>query len=481
MSNLWTRIRTRLALSYRQKIFLLTTLPLVLAVAAISAVVTIQSRQLAEREIRELEAQLIDAKRAELKNYLSLARTAIGSVYGNAAPDDDAAKLQVTQTLSAMIYGQDGFFFVYDYDGNNLVSPRQTFLIGQNWKGLSDVNGVPVVDTIIDTARSGGGYHAYDWAKPSTRETARMVVYVIGLQDWKWALGTGIFIDDVLTTVAAAKAKTQARIQKTFVYIVLITLLALMGVFVAGLLLNLRERRLADTKLRALTERIIDTQEEERGRVARELHDSISQILVGIRYTLELARKRVLGGDPKASESLDKGIGGLTEAIHEVRRISADLRPGVLDDLGLGPALKSLIDEFAQRTGISTDFKTVVFRNRLDKDAKIALYRIAQEALTNVERHAEASHVAIEVFGHRMGATMRIQDNGMGIESYGPRERFGGLGLRNMQERMDQLKGSLRILSSQNGTIIEASVPLSHMLSPEAKSELPAPNPRKSA
>ncbi|EPX80289.1 cache domain-containing protein [Litoreibacter arenae] len=481
MTKLWATIHERLALTYRQKIFLLTTLPLVLAVAAIAAVVTVQSRQLAEREIRELEAQLIAAKRAELKNYLSLARTAIGSIYGNAAPDDEEAKLKVTQMLSAMIYGQDGFFFVYDYDGNNLVSPRQTFLIGKNWKGLEDLNGVPVVDTILETARSGGGYHAYDWAKPSTRETARMVVYVIGLQDWKWALGTGIFIDDVLSTVAAAEADTQARIQKTFVYIVLITILALTGVFVAGLLLNLRERRLADAKLRALTERIIDTQEEERGRVARELHDSISQILVGVRYMLELARKRLLTGDPKAPESLNKGIAGLTEAIHEVRRISADLRPGVLDDLGLGPALKSLVDEFSRRTGIKADFKTVVFSNRLDKDAKIALYRIAQEALTNVERHADARSVYIEVFGHRMGATLRITDDGVGIAARDPREGVGGLGLRNMQERIDQLKGTLRVLSSENGTIIEASVPLTHMLSPETKSEPPAPKPRKSA
>ena len=481
MFKLWSKARSRIALTYRQKVFLLTALPLVLAVAAISVVVTFQSRQLADREIRALEFQLIEAKRAELKNYLSLARTAIGSIYGNAAPDDEAAKLEVTQILSAMIYGQDGFFFVYDYDGNNLVSPRQTFLIGKNWSGLSDVNGIQVVDTIINTARSGGGYHAYDWAKPSTRETARMVVYVIGLQDWKWALGTGIFIDDVLSTVAAVKAETQARIQKTFVYIVIITVLALIGVFVAGVLLNLHERRLADAKLRALTERIVDTQEEERGRVARELHDSISQILIGIRYTLELARKRVLGGDPKASESLDKGIDGLTEAIHEVRRISADLRPGVLDDLGLGPALKSLIDEFARRTGIETEFKTVVFRNLLDKDAKIALYRIAQEALTNVERHAEASHVLIEVFGHRNGATMRVQDNGTGLVGRTSHEGYGGLGLRNMQERIDQLKGTLRVLSSDDGTTIEASVPLTHMLSPK-NSTMPASNTsRKSA
>lgn len=466
MKTLISRWRGHIALNYGQKVFLLATVPLVLAVAAISVVVANQSRSLAETEIQELETQLIEAKKAELKNYLSLARTAIGSIYGNALPDDERAKLAVTQVLSAMIYGQDGHFFVYDYDGNNLVSPRQTFLIGKNWSGFTDQQGAPVVDKIIETARSGGGYHTFDWPKPSTGEVARMVTYQIGLQDWKWALGTGIFVDDVLTTVATARATTETRIRQTFFQIAMITIAALLAVFITGIWLNLRERKLADGKLKALTERIFDTQEEERGRVARELHDSISQILIGIRYTLELARRRVKTNDARAEDDIAKGIDGLTDAIHEVRRISADLRPGVLDDLGLGPALKSLIDDFSARTGLATKFETVVFRNRLDKDAKIALYRIAQEALTNVERHSEAKQVSLEVFGHRSGATLRIQDDGLGIDS---NRRSGGLGLRNMQERIDQLNGTLRVLSSATGTTIEASVPLSHMLPPQSK------------
>ncbi|MEM7471159.1 MAG: cache domain-containing protein [Pseudomonadota bacterium] len=453
-------------LNYRQKVFLLATLPLVIAVAAIALLVTNQSRQLAETEIQALETQLIEAKKQELRNYVTQARNGFYYIYGNAAPDNVEAKKRVTQILSAMIYGSDGFFFVYDYDGNNIVHPRQTDFIGRNWTGLTDSAGTPIVDELIDIARTGAGYHTYMWPKPSTGEEAMMVTYVTGFQSWGWAVGTGIFIDDVLATVAAARAATQDRIRTTFLLIALITIAALLAVFGTGLLLNLRERRLADAKLRALTERIFDTQEEERGRVARELHDSISQILVGIRYTLELARRRVGKGDVRAEADLDKGINGLTDAIHEVRRISSDLRPGVLDDLGLGPALKSLIDDFGKRTGVETRFETVVFRNRIDTDAKIALYRIAQEALTNVERHAEATKVALEVFGHRRGATMRIQDNGRGIGNVSP---SGGLGLRNMQERIDQLGGSLRVLSADGGTTIEASVPLSHMLHPQSK------------
>lgn len=470
MAGLLSRLRDIFTISYGQKVFLLATLPLIVAVFLITLVVTAQSRQLAEREIQALEAQLIQTKREELKNYLSIARTAVVNTYGRAAPDDEDAKLAVSRELAAMLYGQDGYFFVFDYDGNNLVAPRQTYLIGKNWTGLEDLNGTPITDELIRIARTGGGYHSFDWPKPSTGATERMIVYVNGLQDWRWAVGTGVFIDDVLENVAVARADVETRIRNTSFYIVAITIAALMAVFMTGMVLNLRERRLADVKLKQLTQRIFDTQEEERGRVARELHDGISQMLVGVRYALELTRRK-LGDAPAISDSLNKGIDGLGSTIQEVRRISRDLRPGVLDDLGLGPALQALTDDFSARTGIKTEFETVVFRNRLDQEARIALYRIAQEALTNIERHANAETVQVSLKGNRKGANLRIVDDGVGMTWPRPERRASaGLGLRNMQERIEQLGGTLRILSvrtGQTGTVIEAQVPLSHMLRPQ--------------
>ncbi|QIE44753.1 histidine kinase [Pseudohalocynthiibacter aestuariivivens] len=463
------RFTDRLWRNYGQKLFLTATLPLLLAVVVISVLVTLQSRHLAEREIATLERQLIEAKRAELKNYLSLARTAFVNNYGRAAPDDAEAMLAVTRILSSMIYGTDGYFFVYDYDGNNLVSPRYTSQIGRNWMGLTDANGIDITNTLIAQARSGSGYHTYDWPRPSTGEPGRMVAYVIGLQDWRWVVGTGVFIDDVLATVAASRAEVEARVQRTFLYIGGLTLIALLVVFTSGLFITIRERRLADAKLKALTQRVFDAQEEERGRVARELHDGISQILVGIRYALDMARRRLEIGDARAAEDLNKGITHLAGAIQEVRRISRDLRPGTLDDLGLGPALNALIEEFGRRTGIATEFQTAVFRNRLDDEAKTALYRVAQEALTNVERHSGAGRVTLDARGHNRGATLRITDDGIGIDP--AQSAPTGLGLRNMQERIEQLDGTLRILSSRSGTVIEATVPLSHMLGPQNKEE----------
>ena len=469
MTGLLARLRDIITISYGQKVFLLATLPLIGAVFLITLVVSAQSRQLAEREIQALEAQLIETKRAELQNYLSIARTAVVNTYGRAAPDDAAAKLAVTRELAAMLYGQDGYFFVFDYEGNNLVAPRQTYLIGKNWTGLKDLNGTPITDELIRIARTGGGYHSFDWPKPSTGATERMIVYVNGLQDWRWVIGTGVFIDDIFENVAVARADVETRIRTTSYYIVGIAVAALMAVFISGMAVNLRERRLADAKLKQLTQRIIDTQEEERGRVARELHDGISQMLVGVRYALELTRRK-LGSESAVSDSLNKGIDGLGSTIQEVRRISRDLRPGVLDDLGLGPALQSLTDDFHTRSGITTEFETVVFRNRLDEEARIALYRIAQEALTNIERHAEAKNVQVVLKGHRNGGMLRIEDDGIGMVWPRPdRDQSTGLGLRNMQERIEQLGGTLRIMSTrtgQTGTVIEAQVPLSHMLSP---------------
>lgn len=462
-------------LTYARKLFVLAALPLLMAVAAIAVLVAHQSRSMAEREIAELETQLISAKRQELQNYLQLARAAITAEYNPAPPNDAEAKRKVTQILSAMTYGTDGYFFVYEYDGTNLVAPRDTRLISRNWSALKDSIGTPVVNELIALARQGGGYHSYLWPKPSTGEEAQMMSYVVGLQDWQWAIGTGVFIDDVLTSVAEARAQVETRIRRTFVYIGAIAMAATFLVFMSSMTITMRERRLAGAKLKELTQRIFDTQEEERGRVARELHDGISQILVGVRYALELARRQLATGDKKAPQSLDKGVDMLGGAITEVRRISRDLRPGVLDDLGLGPALQALTEEFQKRTGIQTEFETVVFRNRLDEEARIALFRIAQEALTNIERHAEATQVTVKLAGHRSGATLLICDNGRGFDPSQRTKSGRGLGLRNMAERMEQLGGTLTIFVLSPGTGIDATAPLKHILPPAGSNRPPAP------
>lgn len=461
-------------LTLKQQVLALATLPLIIAILAITGLVTSQSTDLARAGIATFERNMLEAKQKELVNYISLALSAIDHVYAPAAADDVAAQEEVKRILSELKYGKDGYFFVYDYAGNNLVHPKQPFRIGMNWINLRDPDGDAVIANLIEQARNGGGFHPYKWEKPSSSEVGDKLSYSVGLDKWHWMLGTGVYIDDVVSQTAAAKADLETNINRTFQIVAAITVPAVVAVFLGGILLNLRERRLADTKLQDLTQRIINTQEEERSRIARELHDGISQNMVGVRYVLDLAKTKVRDGAGDALATIERGAEGLNSAIKEVRRISHDLRPGLLDDLGLSAALEGLTHNFTERTGIPVDLETVVFKNLLPADAKTALYRVAQEALTNIERHAEATSVRIKLTSTQRGLQMVIADDGRGFLPTDKAHKLrsaGGLGLRNMQERMEHFGGRLDVETKHGGTTLTAQLPKSIYLSRNKEAE----------
>lgn len=461
----WPKRKQHFArLTLRQKILALATVPLVLSILAITALVTSQSRDLAQSAIHTFSDNMVRAKQQELLNYVGLARSAIADIYDTAAPDDLAAQEKVKAILSGLDWGPDGYFFVYDYDGNNIVHPRQPWRNGKNWIGLTDPDGNKVIADLIEQAKKGGGFTTYKWEKPSSGEVADKLSYALGLDKWRWMLGTGVYIDDVSAQAALANADLKASVNRTFLLVSAITVPAVLAVFLTGIFLTFRERRLADSKLNELAQRVIDTQEEERARIARELHDGISQNMVGVRYVLDLAQRKVQQGAPDALQAIERGADGLNTAIKEVRRISHDLRPGLLDDLGLTAALEALTHNFTERTGVPVRLKSVAFKNLLPADAKTALYRVAQEALTNIERHADANHVDILISSNRSGLQMIVRDDGIGFDPQ-PKKGKGGLGLRNMEERMAHFGGQLHVTSSPRGTTLIARLPKSIYLS----------------
>lgn len=261
-----------------------------------------------------------------------------------------------------------------------------------------------------------------------------------------------------------AEIDVATRFRQNSVIIGVLTVKALIIVFVTGLVFSVQERREADAKLKELTQRIVETQEEERGRVARELHDGISQILVSVKYALELASFRAQHKSDDVDDAIGKGAEGLNMAIREVRRISHDLRPSTLDDLGLSPALKNLGTEFAARTGTDVTVTPMPFRRTLPNDAKTTLYRVAQEALTNIERHAHATRVRIELSLNWRGVVLTVSDNGKGFEVGQVDNRATldrGIGIRNMRDRLAYHNGELHVYSTPHGTTIEAQLPRS--------------------
>ena len=451
-------------MSFKQQVLALATLPLIIAILAITALVTSQSRDLAQSGISAFEHNMLQAKQQELVNYTNMAISAIQHIYNSATNDDLLAQQQVKKIISQLSYSTDGYFFVYDFMGNNLVHPTQPFRIGKNWLDLEDPDGDRVIENLINIAKAGGGFHPYKWEKPSSKEIADKLSYAVALDKWQWMIGTGVYIDDVVAQTAMANFELKTSIDKTFILIALITFPAVIAVFLTSLFLNLHERKMADDKLKNLAQRIIDTQEEERSRIARELHDGISQNLVGVGYVLDLAKRKVKNGDDDALNTIEKGTETLGSAIKEVRRISHDLRPGLLDDLGLSAALESLTSNFDEHTGIKVDLNTVVFKNLLPDDAKTALYRVAQEALTNIEKHANASKIRIDLTSNQSGLKMIIADNGIGFNNKKTNEiniNNRGLGLRNMTERMAHFSGSLHVKTSNKGTVLTAKMPRS--------------------
>ncbi len=449
-------------MNLRQKVLLLATVPMILAVSAITLLVTYQARNLSKNEVDFFERNMLTAKKSELINYLSLAQTSIRHIYENAGADDTAAQSRVKDILNALTYGEDGYFFVYDFNGKNIVHPKQPNRVDKNWWNLKDPKGNLLIQHLIARSREGGGFHRYYWEKPSTGKIVDKISYAIALDKWGWMVGTGLYIDDIIDNMKTVEGEVSDRITQTSILILVITFACLIVVFITGVVINLHERRLADVKLKELTQRIVETQEEERGRVARDLHDGISQILVSVKYALELAINKAKGASGDITQSIEKGAEGLNTAIGEVRRISRDLRPSVLDDLGLSPALESLASEFSNRTGIEVEINTVAFHNLLPKDAKTTLYRVAQEALTNIERHAHATEVKISLSAPMGAVTLSVADNGVGFNVGNLDARHNtaaGIGLRNMQERMEYHNGELRVFASSEGTKIRAKLP----------------------
>jgi signal transduction histidine kinase len=216
--------------------------------------------------------------------------------------------------------------------------------------------------------------------------------------------------------------------------------------------------------LRYYARRITQSQENERKRIARELHDDTIQSLIALSRRLE----GLVTGEEPLPEAAAERIGELwrqtTEMIRRVREFSQNLRPSVLDDLGLLPCLEELTTDLERQVGLQTEFQALGEKRRLSSEVELTLFRIAQEALSNVRRHSRASKVTTLIELADSVARMKIEDDGVGFRPPKLTDDLraeDGLGLIGMHERVRLLGGNLRIESEQDsGTIVVAEVPI---------------------
>ena len=444
----------------KAKILSLAVAPLLLAIALIGGLLLVETQRLERQQAQLLEDTLLNTKRDELRSYIALALTSIQNLYG-AGRDDQAAKEQAKAILSSMNFGDDGYFFVYEKEGLNLVHPRQPDLVGQNLWNMQDRDGIFVIRELIARASEGGGFQRYLWPKPSTGRIERKLGYAVELPRWGWMLGTGIYLDDVDAAAVRLRGTLLVSVRETLLGLATVAVVAALAVFAGGLALNISEQRQADRKLKALAHRVVSSQEEERARVSRELHDHICQVLVSIKYQFELVGHRLAHPGDHPVTGIDREIGALSKAIGEVRRISHDLRPALLDDLGLPAALEHIGNELAQRSGLKVSVSPRVHEEHLPELQAVNLFRVAQEALRNAERHAQASQIDILLDDSDHELVLRITDDGCGFDVKNVElSKDRGIGLTNMRERVERNGGSFQLTSQPGRTSLTASFPL---------------------
>jgi signal transduction histidine kinase len=202
--------------------------------------------------------------------------------------------------------------------------------------------------------------------------------------------------------------------------------------------------------------RVVSAQELERRRLARELHDETGQALTSILLGLRPIE------DAMHDDSSRTAVADLRELVvatlQDVRRLAVELRPAALDDFGLVPALERLTETFAEQTGISVDLEAALASKRLPSETETALYRIVQEALTNVLKHARARRVSISLTRKDGSVTAVIEDDGTGFDPEQATE--DSFGLTGMRERVALLDGTLQVESSEGGgTTLFVEVP----------------------
>ncbi|HLG16681.1 MAG TPA: PAS domain S-box protein [Blastocatellia bacterium] len=230
-----------------------------------------------------------------------------------------------------------------------------------------------------------------------------------------------------------------------------------------GTLVDITERKLAEQalkhygeRLESLTHQLIQARENEQHRIARELHDEVGQVLTVVGFDLHGLQKTE--GTPAFAERLEDCKRSVKRAIDQVRNLALDLRPTLLDDFGLGPALKWCATRAADRAGLALDLAIDELEQRFSGDLETIIYRVAQEALTNVMRHANATQLRVELHHRNAELQLVISDNGAGFDVAAAEERAArglSLGLLGMEERVSLAGGQIEVESApSHGTVV---------------------------
>lgn len=224
------------------------------------------------------------------------------------------------------------------------------------------------------------------------------------------------------------------------------------------------ELKRAQDNLRALSRRLLQMQDDERRRIARELHDSTGQLLVALSFNLSSIQNESPNWTPRSTRAIEESITLVESILQEVRTMSYLLHPPLLDDAGLDSAIHWFVQGFAERSGIPVELELPRDLGRLSRELEIAVFRIIQECLTNIHRHSGSPNATVTITRDAERVTVVVTDRGQGMRGdsvASPRGKVAaGVGIQGMKERVEQLGGTLQIRSDAAGTSVTAVMPV---------------------
>ena len=448
------------SLNFKTKILLLVVVPLLLVSASITVLALVQAQQLAARNIESFSDKIFELRRDELKNYTKIAVSSVRRIYSS-VDDEVVRQEQAKEILRDLSFGQDGYFFAFDWEGTNLVHPQKPEIEGRNFWDLQDVNGVYVMRSQIENSQLiAGGYTDYVWEKSSLGRDADKISFSMGLEAWQWGIATGLYVDDLEQAVSTVEQEVNQSIKRT---LQLVGGFALLFTIVVGAVVarfTLTESALADGKLTELSRKVVIDQERERIRVADSLNRRVNKGLLAAKNRFE-----ALVSEHERSKFVP-ALTLLEKTMAEVDRISSKLRPGSLDELGLYPAVEAFIDGISSKHSLTIDLKKTVLGERLSAELETTIYRVIEEAVSNTVAHAQASSSAVRIRQTQSLFHLTVRDDGQGFDvpKFLRDKGQKATGITNMRLRVESVGGTFGVFSSvDNGsfTLITVQIPLS--------------------
>ena len=445
------------------RMFYIAIVQVILTSFIIYYLVTSQYRELSGMNVKTLESFFIAQKEQELKNYTSIALSSVEHIYKLSEETNQEKQINVADIFENIRYNvDDGYFFIYDNKAVAIVHPIEPDRVGESWWDLEGDNGDKIIQILLENAHNGGGFYQYKWLKPSEKIKADKLSYSTYNDEWQWMLGTGVYLDDVYAQLDNLNKEIDNHINYTKQIILIVALSSIFFIFLFGIVVNLNNKKRAEAKISELGQRVIDVQEAENRHISRELHDGIIQTLISIKYSLEATGMFLLKNKQEKPVPLKQAEDNLAFSIQEVRRISHHMHPQILDELGLSSAIESLAIDFSKQTGVQINVTKPVLRKLLPDFINTTLYRVVQESLTNIKKHANASNVLIDIAMQESCLTLNIKDDGVGFDTKARKQKGNnGIGLRNLAERVEYHSGRFTIISSDKGTEIVVNIPIS--------------------